>query len=101
VSRRDDEITPAKAEVLRGQHAAGLKADMMLRAYGEMHATREKQIVDELIAWFVSQDWDERTAIRYIAKLSENRAQHEELEHRARKGIQARSTLFGGTTADN
>lgn len=95
-----DEITPAKAEVLKNQHAAGLKSAMMLRAFGTLHTDREKQIVDEMIAWFISQPWDERTAVRYLAKLSENRAQWDELEHRARKGEQARNTLFGGTTAD-
>jgi hypothetical protein len=96
-----DDLTPAKADILQGQHAAGLRADGMLRAFGALHADREKQIIDELLAWFISKDWDERTAIRYIAKLSENRSQQEELEHRSRKGTQARSTLFGNkTTAD-
>lgn len=92
------DISPAKAEVLKGQHAAGLKADLMLRAFGDMHNTREKQIVDALIAWFLTNPWDERTAIRYIAKLSENRAQREELELLARKGTEARAALFGGET---
>lgn len=96
------EHSPAKIEVLQGQHAAGLKADMMLKAFGDLHTTREKQIIDELIAWFISNDWDQLTAIRYIAKLSENRAQHQELEHRARKGVAARDALFGGkTTTEN
>lgn len=93
-----------KLDVLAGQHAAGLKADMMLKAFGDLHDTREKQIVDEMIVWFISEKWDERTAIRYLAKLSENRAQKDELELRARKGVQAREALFGDagqTTADN
>ena len=91
-------VTPSQAEKLREQHAAGLKADLMLKAFGELHADREKQTIKEMIDWFLTHDWDERTAIRYIAKLSENRAQREELEYRARKGTQARNTLFGGTT---
>lgn len=73
---------------------------MMLRAFGDLHASREQQTIGELVTWFRSEPWDERKAIRYIAVLSENRAQLEELEHRARKGEQARNTLFGGTTAD-
>lgn len=94
------DISPAKAEVLKEQHAAGLKASMMLRAFGTLHDDREKQIVNDIITFFRCEPWDERTAIRLIAALSENRAQHEELEHRARKGEQARNRLFGGTTAD-
>jgi hypothetical protein len=92
-----------KLDVLQGQHAAGLKADMMLHAFGDLHDAREKQIVNELIVWFISADWDERTAIRYIAKLSENRAQRDELELRARKGVSARDALFNSskTTDDN
>lgn len=94
-------VTPAKAEVLRDQHAAGLKADLMLKAFGDLHDTREKQILDEMLAWFVTQPWDERMAVRYVAKLSENRAQRDELMLRSRKGTEARNTLFGGpTTAD-
>jgi hypothetical protein len=92
-------------DVLQGQHAAGLKADLMLKAFGTLHADREKQIVDEMIVWFISKEWDERTAVRYLAKLSENRAQKDELELRARKGVTAREALFNGdadqTTADN
>lgn len=88
-------ITPAKEEILRGQHAAGLKADMMLKAFGDLHHEREQQGLKELLDWFITQPWDERTAIRYIAKLSENRSQKEELELRARKGVSARAALFG------
>lgn len=92
---------PSKLEKLQSQHSAGLKADMMLKAFGGLHAEREKQSVDALITWFRSEPWDERTAIRYIAVLSENRAQWEELEFRARKGVQAREALFGAqSTAD-
>ena len=96
------DLSPEKSEKLQAQHASGLKANLMLKAYGTLHADREKQIIDELISWFVSNDWDQLTAIRYIAKLSENRSQHDELAYRARKGIAARSTLFGGakTTAE-
>lgn len=90
--------SPAKLEVLQGQHAAGLKADMMLKAFGTLHDEREKQGLKELLDWFITQPWDERTAIRFIAKLSENRAQKEELELRARKGIDARAALFGSKT---
>jgi hypothetical protein len=95
------DLSPSKVEVLQGQHSAGLKADMMLKAFGTLHNDREKQIINELITFFRAQPWDERTAIRYISALSENRAQQEELEHRARKGVQARAALFGSkTTAD-
>lgn len=96
---RSTPSTPALTDKLREQHAAGLKADMMLRAFGELHSDREAQTLTELIVWFRSEPWDERTAIRYIAILSENRAQREELEHRARKGTQARERLFGDPTA--
>ena len=92
-------LTPELAEKLKDQHASGLKADMMLRAFGELHDDREKQTLRELIVWFRSEPWDEKTAVRYIAILSENRAQKEELEHRSRKGSQARNRLFGGPTA--
>jgi hypothetical protein len=95
-------VTPKTAEKLREQHAAGLKADILLRATQELYGQREEQTLRELIAWFRSEPWDERTAIKYIAVLNENRAQREELEHRARKGTEARARLMGGgSTADD
>lgn len=95
-------LSAKQLDVLQGQHATGLKADMMLKAFGELHEEREQQTLTEMLKWFLSEPWDERTAIRYIAKLSENRAQREELEHRARKGAAARQALFGGKpTTDN
>lgn len=94
------QLSPELVEKLQSQHAAGLKADLMLRAYGDLHDERERRTVNELITWFRSEKWDERTAIRLIAALNENRAQKEELEHRSRKGSQARQRLFGGPTAE-
>ena len=95
------DLSPTKVDKLREQHAQGLKADMMLRAFGTLHADREKQIIDEIITFFRGTPWDERTAIRHISALSENRAQWEELERRARKGVTARNALFGAeSTAD-
>lgn len=92
-----------KLDILAGQHAAGLKADMLLKHMGSMHDEREAQIVNDLISWFLSKEWDEKTAIRYIALLSENRSNRDELIRRAQKGAHAREALFGGaaqTTAD-
>ena len=84
-----------KLDVLASQHAIGLKADMLLKHMGAMHDEREQQIVNDLISWFLSEKWDEKTAIRYVALLSENRSNKVELIRRARKGAQARAALFG------
>lgn len=80
-------------EVLREQHALGLKSRLMLKAFGDLHAEREDQTVTEMIAWFRNEPWDERRAIRYIATLAENRAQFDALEYRARKGEEASAKL--------
>lgn len=83
----------SRVDVLAEQAARGGEAERMLQAFGGLHDEREKSAINELIMFFRSEPWDERTAIRYIAALSENRAQKEELEHRARKAVQARKEL--------
>lgn len=95
-------MTPAKRAIVERNLALGRNASRILEATGELHAEREKQLTNELIAWFLANPWDERVAIRYVAALAENKAQQETLEYRARKGAEARAALFGNTpkTAD-
>ena len=87
-------------EVLSEQMARGGEAERMLQAFGGLHAQREQQIINELITFFRVSGWDERTAIRHVAALSENRAQKEELEYRARKAVEARATLHATASMD-
>lgn len=94
-------VTPRQAEILEAQIDAGRRARALLGAgLAELHAEREGQVLDKLIAWFRSEPWDDRTAVRYIALLSENRAQREEIEHRARKAEEAARKLYSTDTAE-
>lgn len=86
--------TVRSLSLLAQQDSLGAQADSILDVIGNLHAEREAAAVTELITWFRSEPWDERTAIRYVAALSENRAQKEELEYRSRKGSDARKKLF-------
>lgn len=92
-------MTPKAAAVLNVQHHAGMKADAAMRILAGLHDERHKQLTDALIKWFLNNDWNEQTAIRYIAALAENWAQKDELEQRSRKGAEAREKLFGAQTA--
>lgn len=82
-----------KFDVLERQLALGQEAELALAATAKLDAEREAQIVTGLVTFFRSEPWDERTAIRYVACLSELRARREELEHRARKAAEAREKL--------
>lgn len=87
-----------RLDILSDQVARGGEAERMLQAFGGLHEERERKAINELIGFFRSEPWDERTAIRYIAALSENRAQKEELEYRARKAVHAREKLATEST---
>ena len=91
-------LSPQKMESLSEQIARGGEAERMLQAFGGLHQEREQAALNELITFFRTQPWDERTAIRYIAALSENRAQREELELRARRAVRAREQLATAST---
>jgi hypothetical protein len=87
------------AELLESQHADGARARNILNAAGGLYSEREAEIINELIMWFLSEDWDESRAIRYIAALTENRTQREKLEYQARKGAEAQLKLMTQPTA--
>lgn len=87
-------MTPAQKAVIERNYSVGRHASNILEATGELHAEREEQLLSEMIVWFENQPWDERTAVRYIASLVENRRQKETLEYRAKKGFEARAKLF-------
>jgi len=87
-----------KLDVLGEQIAFGHEAELALQATSRLDAEREAQIINELVAFFRAEPWDERKAIRYIAALSELRARREELIYRARKAAHAREQL--ATTPD-
>lgn len=91
-------VSPAQKDILSRNFAVGRDAERILEATGSLHLERERQLINELIAWFKANPWDERVAIRYVASLAENRSQQETLEYRARKGSEARAKLFGSAT---
>lgn len=88
-----------KHDVLSEQLAFGQEAEHALQATSRLDAEREAQIVNELVAFFRAEPWDERKAIRYIAALSELRARREELIYRARKAVHAREQLTASDEA--
>lgn len=94
-------MTPGKRAIIERNLALGRDAQRILEATGALHEEREKQLLKDLIAWYLSEPWDERTAIKFVAQLAENRSQQDTLEFRARKGAEARAALFGNSkTAD-
>lgn len=89
-----------RLEILADQMARGGEASRMLQAFGTLHADREKHLVDSLIAWFQSKPWDEREAIKFIAAMTENRKQFDELSYRATKGVDASEKLHATASED-
>lgn len=85
-------------DILATNYALGRDAERILQATGSLHAEREQQLIKDMLVWFNNNPWDERTALRFVSQLSENRLQQMTLESRARTGALARAKLFGNQT---
>jgi hypothetical protein len=85
-------------EVLHQRAAAGGEAEALAKRLFPFLDARKEQIVNEAVGWFRSNETQsDKTAIRYIAALSEIEAQRQELQSRMRAGEHARAQLHNTT----